>query len=75
MIRIPDRAFRIIARVYRAQDRIRRAERAAELRRQDEAQRAYYSDLIERHTAGTCGGAEAGCCYVPCIPPVGWGIQ
>lgn len=70
MIRLPDRAFRVIERVYRAQDRIRRQELSQRVRAEDEWMRAYYADLSIRHDMGTCGGSEAGCCYVPCVPLV-----
>lgn len=71
MIRLPDRLFAVVERVYRAQDRLRRVELRAAVRREDERMRSYYTALIARHDAGTCGGAEAGCCYVPCVPKVG----
>lgn len=75
MLRLPDRAFRLLERVYRAQNRIRRIELREQVRREDERMRAYYADLQIRHDMGTCGGAAAGCGYVPCVPLVGKGIR
>lgn len=74
-MRLPDWVFRLLERAYRQQDRIRRAERRADLESQDARMRAYYADLRIRHDMGTCGGEAAGCCYVPCVPFVGWGIE
>jgi hypothetical protein len=70
MIRLPDRVFVVIERVYREQYRMRRAELRAAVEKEDRDMRAYYARLAVRHEAGTCGGAEAGCCYVPCVPKV-----
>jgi hypothetical protein len=72
MIRLPDRAFTLLERVYKAQNRLRTAERRLALKAEDARQRAYYADLSDRHDMGTCGGKEAGCCYVPCVPFVGF---
>lgn len=70
MIRLPDWAFRRLERIYRVQDRLRRAELRRQVEDEDRRMRAYYADLSIRHDMGTCGGAAAGCCYVPCIPLV-----
>jgi hypothetical protein len=69
-VRLPDWLYGALERVYFAQRTIRREEAQRALEAEDRAQRAYYNDLRQRHAAGTCGGAEAGCCYVPCIPRV-----
>jgi hypothetical protein len=69
-MRLSDRAYQALERLYFAQRTIRREESERRLAEEDAAQRAYYNALRQRHAAGTCGGAEAGCCYVPCIPRV-----
>lgn len=75
MIRLPWWIFRPLEKLVTAQREIRRRESKRRADEQDARQRAYFADLRARHEAGTCGGAEAGCCYLPCVPPVGWGIQ
>lgn len=74
MIRIPDRAFAVLARVYQTQNRLRVAERRAALKAEDARMRAYYDDLSIRHDMGTCGGPAAGCPYVPCVRFGGFGV-
>lgn len=69
-MRLPDRVYRWLEETYLAQRTIRREEGRRRADEQEARQRAYYNDLRRRHQAGTCGGAEAGCCYVPCIPRV-----
>lgn len=71
MIRLPDRLFTVLARVYRAQDRIRRREARERLDAEDRAFRVQCAINRLKHEAGECGGAEAGCRYVPCVPRVG----
>ena len=66
MRRLPDWSFSILERVYRAQDRIRKAEQRAELERQDRALRALCDREQAAHDSGTCGGAPGGCRYYPC---------
>lgn len=66
MIRLPDRLYSILERVYRAQRDIRRAEQRAELARQDEALRALCARESAAHDGGECGGFEGGCRYYPC---------
>lgn len=69
-MRLPDRLFRILRRVYLAQERLRREEARRALEAEDRRMREHYKALHARHVAGTCGGAAAGCCYVPCVPRV-----
>ncbi|HEX5997292.1 MAG TPA: hypothetical protein VFY84_19300 [Jiangellales bacterium] len=66
MIRIPDRAFSILARVYHAQKLIRRDEQAREVARQDRELREHFARQEAEHDAGRCGGAMNGCRYAPC---------
>lgn len=70
MIRIPDRAYRMLVRVCFAQKRIRDAELHREVARQDQLVRWYYKLARVSHGSGVCGGAGAGCCYYPCVPRV-----
>lgn len=72
--RLPDRLFAIVARIYRAQDRLRRDEAREAAERRDREQRAHYERLRAQHAAGECGGAPR-CPYVPCVEPVGWGVS
>ncbi len=74
-VRLPDRVFRTLERVYRAQNRIRQAERRAALVAEDARVRTYYADLSDRHGRGVCGGQAGGCCYAPCVPYVGYGVE
>lgn len=70
-MRIPDRAFRLLERVYLHQNRIRRAELRERVAAEDRALRAYWDRKSEAHDSGRCGGAENGCGYFPCVPRVG----
>jgi hypothetical protein len=69
VIRLSDRVFAGLSRVYFAQKRLRDAEAREALEREDAAQRAYYDALREAHAIGLCGGAPR-CPYVPCVKPV-----
>lgn len=66
MIRLPDRAYRVLERVYRAQARMRREELCREVARQDAALRTRFARELAAHNAGLCGSAEGGCRYYPC---------
>lgn len=66
MIRIPDRAFRSLERVYRAQARMRREDLHRKMQREDAAMRVQFAKEEAAHVAGQCGGATAGCRYYPC---------
>lgn len=72
MKRLPDWAFAQIERAYRAQREIRQQKAQERLDLDERVMRAHFADLIAVHRAGTCGGAEEGCCYVPCVPFMGW---
>lgn len=53
--RLPDRLFAIVARIYRAQDRLRRDEAREAAERRDREQRAHYERLRAQHAAGEYG--------------------
>jgi hypothetical protein len=74
-MRLPDRLYRLLERAYLHQTRLRRRADRDRLAAEDAHMRAHYARLHTRHLAGTCGGKAAGCCYTPCVPHVGWGIQ
>jgi hypothetical protein len=74
-MRLPDWLFARLERVYLAESRRRKAEARTALDEQDRRVRAFYAALLAAHEAGACGGPSSGCCYVPCVPPVGWGIR
>lgn len=71
MIRLPDRVYAVLERVYLSQRVIRRRELKEAVAREDAALRAYYDRMRAAHAAGRCGGQDNGCCYVPCVKPVG----
>jgi hypothetical protein len=70
-MRLPDRLYALLERVYVAQRRIRRAEDRAELERQDRALRDYADRQRREHQIHKALGKRAeGCPYVPCTPKV-----
>jgi hypothetical protein len=70
MFRLPDRLFRPLDRLVVVQRRIRQREAEARLVRENAVVREYFARQLAKHEAGTCGGASAGCGYVPCVPRV-----
>lgn len=66
-MRLPDWMFARLERVYLDQRSARRKESAAQ------ALRAWADRVRDAHDMGTCGGAAAGCPYVPCVPLVSMG--
>jgi hypothetical protein len=72
MIRLPDRVYGLVARVYFVQKGIRRAEADRELERQDRQLREHFARLEAAHDRGQCGGAASGCAYAPCLVVAEW---
>lgn len=70
MFRLPDWLFRPLDRLVVVQRRIRQREAEARLIRENAVVREYFARQHAAHLAGTCGGAAAGCGYVPCVPRV-----
>lgn len=66
MIRLPNRVYSLIVRIYFTQKAIRTAEARAAAERYDQALRAQFAKEVERHKRGECGGYAAGCRYRPC---------
>lgn len=75
MIKLPWWIFRPLETLVTAQRDIRRAESKRRADEQEARQRAYFAEQRAAHEAGTCGGADAGCRYVPCVPFIGWGVR
>lgn len=73
-MRLPDSLYLRLERLYLSQRRTRREESRRRADEQDRRLRAYFARQTALHEAGECGGAEAGCGYVPCVPPVGFGV-
>jgi hypothetical protein len=69
-MKLPDWVFRRLEIVYLGERDRRRKEDRRNLDLDEQVMRAYYDELRAAHKAGTCGGASAGCCYVPCVPKV-----
>lgn len=73
MRRLPDWAYARLERLYMDQRSARRKASADQADRDDQALRAWADRMRDAHDMGTCGGATAGCPYVPCVPLVGMG--
>lgn len=72
MMRLPDRVFRVMERVYHTQRAIRREEQRCRLETEDAMMREYFRRLEATHDAGACGGAAGGCRYAPCFMVEDW---
>jgi hypothetical protein len=69
-MRLPSWAYVRLEWLYIDQRSMRRKASAEQVDRDDQALRDWADQTREAHRAGTCGGREAGCVFVPCIPPV-----
>jgi hypothetical protein len=69
-VRLPDWAYARLERVYLDQRSAHRKESAAQADQDNQALQAWADRMRDAHDMGTCGGAAAGCLYVPCVPLV-----
>jgi len=69
-MRLPGWLFNLMAPLVDEERRIRTRELHERADQEERDMRAYYDRLRAAHRDGTCGGAENGCCYVPCVPRV-----
>lgn len=65
-MRIPDRLYVLMERVYLAERRRRRRELDDRVQAEDRAIRLAADRQRDAHRAGTCGGPGNGCGYFPC---------
>jgi hypothetical protein len=72
-VRLPDWAYVRLERAYFHQRGIRRREANRRMADDDRRVREWADRMSIAHDMGTCGGAAAGCPFVPCVPFTGWG--
>lgn len=65
-MRVPDRLYVLMERVYLAERQRRRREQADRVQAEDRAFRFAADRQHDAHAAGTCGGTDGGCRYFPC---------
>lgn len=67
LVRIPDRVYAILERIYLDQRSIRRRETNRRMSEDDRRVREWADRKSIEHDMGVCGGAVNGCPFVPCV--------
>lgn len=65
-MRLPNRVFGLVARLYFTEKFRRQTEAQCEMERYERLQRWWYALDRAQHNVGECGGRIAGCHYRPC---------